>query len=215
MADSIQTSAHCLRSLEEADQLVREVADEPLRALFLARAMRAVAQVARRLDRRALGEAASASSDLNVLVAALERPAMIGPLSKGDPLASARLRGLAARRELLQADGGTVSAAEAGRLLGLSRQAVDKRRRAGRLLALSTGRRGYEYPAWQFGRDGALAGLEETLQRLASHDPWTKLSFFLHPNVYLDGMTPLERLRHGDRASVLRAADSLGEQGAA
>jgi hypothetical protein len=38
----------------------------------------------------------------------------------------------------------------------MSRQAVEKRRKAGRLIGVSLGRRGFGYPAWQFAERGRL-----------------------------------------------------------
>lgn len=63
-------------------------------------------------------------------------------------LAPAFARGRRTRADLPGAEGGTPTAAEVARRLGLTRQAVEQRRRAGRLLALPTDRRGYAYRAW-------------------------------------------------------------------
>ena len=132
------------------------------------------------------------------------------------PLAAAKLRGLRYREKMLSAEGGTLSSQEVAGILGITRQAVDKRRKAGRLIGLSTGRRGYAYPAWQFDPEsGTLPGLEEVLDDLSDHDPWIQLSFMLNPNAYLDDETPLEMLRIAKLEAVRRAAQAFGEQGAA
>jgi hypothetical protein len=110
--------------------------------------------------------------------------------------------------------GGTLSSEEAARALHLTRQAVEKRRRAGRLLALSLGRRGHRYPAFQFG-EGGLPGLERVLGALKDHDPWTQLAFFVTRQSDLDDQTAVVRLRAGDVETVLRAAGAVGEHGAA
>jgi hypothetical protein len=127
----------------------------------------------------------------------------------------ARLRGLLEREALLSAEGGTVSGATAARLLGISPQAVYKRRKAGKLIALTLGRRGLAYPVWQFDRGGTLSGLEAVLAELHEHDAWMQAAFMLGANVRLEGRTPLEELRRGDLNSVLRAARVFGEHGAA
>ena len=54
-----------------------------------------------------------------------------------------RLRGLRAKRELIEAEGGVWTVDQVARHLHLTRQAVDKRRRAGRLIGLDVGRRGF------------------------------------------------------------------------
>ena len=53
------------------------------------------------------------------------------------------------------------------------------------------------------------------LDALRDHDPWMQSIFFPKSNDTLSGKTPLEALRQGDRESVIRAAESYGEQGAA
>lgn len=55
-------------------------------------------------------------------------------------------RGLRRRETLLPVEGSALSAEKAASALGIIRQGVDERRRAGRLLAVTVGRRGYLYP---------------------------------------------------------------------
>ena len=160
-----------------------------------------------------LREAVSAPSDYAVLLMALESEPGLAALTHEDPLAQARLRGIEARTRLLTAEGGTLGVQEVAAHLNLSRQAVYKRYRAGRLLAIDSGRHGYTFPAWQFVPGGVLAGIEETLEALAALDPWTRLAFFLGENEATRGKTPLEALRRGDLGDVLRAAQLHGEQG--
>src|SRR5947209_199003 len=81
-------------------------------------------------------------------------------------------------------DGGTVSAEEAAGLLHMTRQGVDRRRQAGKLIGLLLGRRGYRYPVWQFdtsnGRTGTVPCLEDVLDALADHDPWAQAIFMVN-----------------------------------
>jgi hypothetical protein len=161
-----------------------------------------------------LREAVSASSDYGVLLTALESGPGLAVLVPDDPLAEARLRGIEERKRLLAAEGGTLSGQEAASLLNISRQAVYKRYRAGRLLAVDCGRHGFALPAWQFAPGGVLPGLDEVLVALADLDAWMKLSFFLTENAAVGGKTPLSALRRGRLKDVLRAAELQGEQGA-
>jgi hypothetical protein len=117
------------------------------------------------------------------------------------------------RQQLLEAEGGPLRVEEVATLLRLSRQAVDKRRRAGRLLGLRAEHRGYAYPSWQFTVHGLLTGLEEVLRDLGGQDPWMQLAFMVSGNRSLDGETPLHALRRGHVAAVRRAARLYGEQG--
>jgi hypothetical protein len=199
--------------VEAVVQALRLGAD-PLRGAFIARSLNSLARLVRGLDASALGQAVSSPSDYGVLVGVLSAPAALETLRQEDPLLPARLRGLRARERLLSAGGGTLISAQAAGALGITRQAVEKRRQAGRLLAVSTGRRGYLYPAWQFTPEGVLPGLEQVLSLLADHDPWMRLAFVLNANTALGGESPLETLRRGDVEPVLRAARVYGEQGA-
>lgn len=132
-----------------------------------------------------------------------------------DPLYKARLRGLKIKRELLFTEGKPFNSEEVASLLGMSRQAVDKRRKQNRLLALSLGKRGYRFPAWQFTSTGTLPGLEKVLEALSHISDWGKLEFFLTGDIRLEGNSPLECLRLGDIESVIRVAKLYGEQSAA
>lgn len=202
-------------NLEKAIERVRRASDTVGKDAFAARVLNALARLVAEEDERALITAAGAASDFEVLLQVLERPEVLAVLD-GGPLAAAKLRGLRYRNELLGAEGGTISSEAAAELLGISRQAVDKRRRAGHLLGLATGRHGYAYPVWQFDpRSGTLPGLEAVLADLGDHDPWMQLAFMLNPNPYLDEQTPLEALRQGEVERVRRAAQAYGEQGAA
>jgi hypothetical protein len=132
-----------------------------------------------------------------------------------DPLARARLRGVLAMRELLSGDGGALAGNEVADLLGISRQAVDKRRKAGQLIAVELPRRGLLYPAWQFVEAGALPGLARVLAALGAHDAWAQARFFVSRNGRLANRRPLEVLKGGELDAVLRAAEAFGEHGAA
>lgn len=207
-------AAGSARSTVEATARLLRASAEPARSAFVARALDAVAQLAKELDTGELSDATGATSNYAVLLSALQRPGVVAALSESDPLAPARLRGVAARADILGSEGGTLSVEQVAEHLGITRQAVDKRRRAGRLLALSTGRRGYAYPAWQFARVGVLEGFEDVLEDLREEDPWAQAVYFLGGNTYLDGVSPLAALRARDFKGVRRAARSYGEQGA-
>jgi hypothetical protein len=134
-----------------------------------------------------------------------------------DALAKARLRGILVMRELLAGDGGALSASDVAKTLGISRQAVDKRRQAGQLLAIEMPKRGWLYPAWQFKKTGTvLEGVPEVLQALAEHDPWAQVRFFVSGNDRLGGKRPVDLLARGQNLDkLLLAAAAFEEQGAA
>ncbi len=189
--------------------------DERCRPI-LTRTLRAVEEVMSAVPGPALNVAVAASSDLEVLLALLLSDEVLARFSASDPLAGAKLRGLQARVSLMSQEGGMWSTQQAADHLKVTRQAIDKRIRAGKLLAIDAGRHGRLVPSWQFGARGTLPGLEETLKALEPNDPWMKLSFFLSPHEDLDGRRPLDFLRVSNRLDfVLRAARTLGDHGAA
>lgn len=202
-------------TLEALGRVLRVAGADPLRTALLTRVLNALAHSTEGVGERSLSDAAAAPSDYLALLRMLEFPEVLAELSVEDPLADARLRGLEARVRLLEDEGGTFSADEAAGALGISREAVNQRRRSGKLLALSTGRRGYRYPVWQFGEEGTLPGFESTLKELPVHGQWGRAAFFLGGNVLLGGSRPLDLLRSGrpeDLEAVSEAARARGEQ---
>lgn len=152
---------------------------------------------------------------LEALVAVLTQPEALRALAPTDPLVAARLKGVQVKWELLYGDTQPLTSEEVGQLLHITRQAVDKRRSKGQLLAVSLGRRGYHYPTWQFQDSKVLPGLERVLAVLQDYDAWTQLMFLKTGDLRLGGATPLERLQAGDIDTVVWAAQSYGQPGAA
>lgn len=210
------------RELEEAAEALPEstieatvramrASSDGLRNVVLARALNALAEVMAK-DVTGLEEVASASTDYAVLLRVLQRPEVLEALTADDPLAPARLRGIEARKRLLEREGGSVSAAEIGQMLGgISPQAVNKRRKAGRLLALPVGENRYRYPVWQVVAGRVLPGFEEVLGAFGVEDPWMRAAFFLGGNTRLGGKRPLDKLKEGNAEVVKDAARAYGE----
>ncbi|MFW5968661.1 MAG: hypothetical protein ACOCV2_14140 [Persicimonas sp.] len=221
MADTIEfdpQSDSMTHSLREAVEAFEEVADDTmLRQAFLTRSLKALAKLAQSLDEDSLGEATSSSSDFEVLVSALNAAPDASLDETDSAWLKARLRGIETKRELLRAEGGAVSSAQMGELLGITRQAVNKRRTKNQLLAVQSGGRGYRYPLWQVADDGTLFGLEDVLAVLESYDPWMTLQFFVRENTRLGGERPLDLLRREEPDAlkeVTSAAETYGVHGA-
>jgi hypothetical protein len=95
---------------------------------------------------------------------------------------------------------------------GVSRQAVEERRRRRTILALRTADGVWIYPAFQLDdRNQVVRGLAEVLARFRPDTPddeWMVASFLAAPQPGLEGRTIVEHLRDGgDLAPALELAD--------
>jgi hypothetical protein len=181
---------------------------------FYTRMLRAVAGLEDDLTTALIEEATAASTDQLVMLEAVGSAPWFTELAAKDPILEAKLRGLQLRQEMLQKSGGTLSSEGVAEVLQISRQAVDKRRGANQLFALTQGRRGYSYPSFQFEDGKTLVGLDRVLANLSELDPWMQLQFFTSTHERLSGKTPLDVLRKGKVEDVVRVASGYGEQGA-
>lgn len=136
--------------------------------------------------------------------------------SREDKLARAHVRGLGARQQLAEAEGGSWSSEDVARLLQISKTAVLKRLAAGRLLAWREERlQAARFPRWQFDEHGhVLDGLEDVLEFLNQDerlDAWAKILFFLQEKQNQGGRRPLDLLREGKLKQVRLAAQAYAE----
>lgn len=190
-------------TVDAATRLLRSVTLHSERTEFVNHVLATLADIT-----PPLSELPAPTSGFDALMQLLEQPEALADLRTRDPLAPARIRGMRMKEQLLEAAGGAVSSAEFANLAGITRQAVDKRRRAGQVIALDLGKRGYVYPRCQAG----IAGLSRVLPELGEFDAWTQLAYLLSPNVWLDGETPLVLLERGEIGRVVEAANHYGEQ---
>ena len=104
----------------------------------------------------------------------------------------AQERFLVWREQMTELAGGLLSTEDVAERLSLTRQAVDKRRRLGRLLALQSPS-GFRFPACQFTRTGVVPHLEEVLAALGEHglDFWEILAALVLPVEALGDRTVL------------------------
>ncbi len=120
---------------------------------------------------------------------------------------------LIARMNVQRAEGGALSSNEIAKVLGLSRQAVDERRRRRKLVAWRMTDGKWRYPVWQFGAGGTLPGIVECLAALEYDDQASIMDFFLLKSEMLDGMRPLDMIRIGNMDKAIEAAKSFGVYG--
>lgn len=207
---------HGKLKLENGIQAIGDSERQPaLARTFMKRSVRMLERLSGCASHEALEAALSAPTDIGGVALLLSDLAPLGvDVSTVDPLVQAMARGAAVKQELLRAAGGALSSSQAADALGITRQAVDKRRRRRGLLAVPSGSGEYLYPACQFGHDGVMPGLEETLRAFQVRSPWTQLSVLLAPAPGLGSKTVLQVLQAGDIETALAVAASFGEQAA-
>ena len=180
---------------------------------FQSRILRAFLNLEEDLPSSTIEAATGAPTDFLVALEALSSAPGTAQLIADDPLLAAKIRGLKRKRQMLEIAGGALSSGQVAEVLNISRQAVDKRRSANQLLALTQGRRGYSYPSFQFEDGKTIRGLEQVLGQLTVLDPWMQMAFFTSPNERLEGITPIEGLQKGLIEEVANAASGYGEHG--
>lgn len=189
------------------------VPQDPARNIFLERGFDAVIELTQSIPKASIEATAAAGSNVLVLLRALQSPEVMAELERYEPLSSPYLKGVEAQQALLKAAGGLMTSEEVGRTLALTRQAIDKRRQANKLIAISQGQHRFGYPACQLNEKGPIPGLEPMLEALGQLDGWMQLTFLLTPNTLLADRSPIDLLREGRVAPVIAAAESFGEHG--
>jgi hypothetical protein len=182
---------------------------------FLKRSVKMLERVTSVASSETLKTALSSPTDVGGVASLLSDLAPLGiDLSAVDPFVEAMARGATVKRELLASAGGGLTSSQVAAALGLTRQAVDKRRSRRALLAAPNGSGEYLYPACQFTPEGVIPGLERVLHAFAIQSPWTQLSVLLAPAPALGGSTILEALKSGKVENAIGVAASFGEQAA-
>jgi hypothetical protein len=190
-------------------------AQQALAQAFLKRSVKMLERVSSSASPEALQSALSSPTDVGGVASLLSDMAPLGvDLSAADPFIEAMARGAVIKQELLTSAGGSLSSPQVSNALGITRQAVDKRRSRRALLAVPNGSGEYLYPACQFTPDGVIPGLEEVLRAFQMRSPWTQLSVLLASAPALGGKTILDELKLGEIERAIAVAASYGEQAA-
>jgi hypothetical protein len=130
-------------------------------------------------------------------------------------LQRARARG-AALKAKLQQDGEFLSSEALAEFLGIRRQAIDGRRKTGKLVAWRDQRGHWQFPLWQFDLDKKtlLPGIARCLRELPDDD-WSRMLFFLSIDEVLSKKErPIDLLRKGECIdAVIQSAERYGRHG--
>jgi hypothetical protein len=129
-----------------------------------------------------------------------------------DSLASALARGVSVRDKMAAAEGGSMSAEETARQLGMTKQSILNLYHGGKLVAWRSQKQGaVRFPVWQFAERQPLPGLAAVLARLNAAqvlDDWARVGFFLQTRTSLGNRRPLDLLRENNLEPVLSAAEA-------
>ncbi len=164
---------------------------------FIRRTANAIERLAMRVDEATLVEAMAAPTDFGTLARVLTDFGAIGnAVAEIDPAAVELAREIEHRESVVRRAGGMLSADDAGQLLHITRQAVDKRRRGKTLLAIRQGG-DWLYPRAQFHEQEAIPGLPEIIRGFEASGPWVTLEFLVTEDSILDGLAPRDALLRG------------------
>lgn len=191
------------------------LASEPMRKALASRLHEVVEHLVQYVDPSTAEEALGMADPLSSLSVTLQRVCTLDSMAAGvrDPLAAARIRGIAARERLIERAGGLLRLGEAADRLGVRPQAITGRRTRGTILAVPMPNGEWVYPTCQFTDEGVVPGLKEVLHEFQDVSPWTQLAVLLAPSARYGGHSMLELLRAGEIDAARSIAATYGEQG--
>ena len=120
-------------------------------------------------------------------------------------LTEARERGVSRAVEILSRRD-MLSAADFGKFIGVSREAVRTKYQRNEVLGLQGAKRGLRYPKWQVTSDGGLLPELPRLFEVLGGESWTVYRFLTQHHPELEGDTALSALHRGKVEKVLAAA---------
>jgi len=186
---------------------------EPMRQAFSRRLHEVVDHLAQVADVATVEEVLAMADAFSGLGVAMQRVATSEAAVVRDPLAPARVRGIAARERLIDQAGGLLRVSEAADRLGVTAQAVNGRRGRETILAVPMPNGEWVYPACQFAEHGLVPGIGAFVRAFGDADPWTRLAVLLAPSARYEGKNGLELLKEGKEADARNIAATYGKQG--
>ena len=215
MTTKSTTEVSVARALRTASKAAIGKPDNAIRDAFVRRTVHAIERLAVQADEATLVEAMAAPTDFGTLARVLIDYGAIGSaVADIDPEAVDLAREIERRTDVVRQAGGTLSAEQVGKLLNITRQAVDKRRRNKTLLALRQGG-DWLYPRAQFHEHEAIPGLADVVRGLAESGPWVSLEFLITADDVLGGLSPRAALVKGgqlrERVATLARGQGSGE----
>jgi hypothetical protein len=114
---------------------------------------------------------------------------------------------------LKQAEGGAVDRNQAAKLLEIGKAQLYNRINGNKVVKWVDAAGRYQFPQWQFGTNGLIAGIQDCLQILAGVDEWAVMRFFLTPSEAAGNISPLNLLRAERIDEAKKIASAVGIHG--
>lgn len=171
-----------------------------LRGALRLRLRRAIDGLVDRMPATAMLEAVAAPTDFETLIVMIQEGAVLPPPVPENPLAGAMARAVVHKQELLAQIGRMLPVSEVQSLLGISRQAVDKRRKRGSLLGVRLGH-GWFYPELQFDMANearVYPAISKVLKIHEGDSAWVVFDALLANDPAFGGRTMLDVVRAGE-----------------
>lgn len=134
--------------------------------------------------------------------------------SDDDVILQALARGARIKEELIEKAGGLWRSKDAAAAIGISPQALHKRKEKGDLIAVVLSGGDLGYPAFQFESPAMLEGVATVLEGIGVDEPWARFTFMFLKLDELGGLTPVDAIRSGKVPDAALAARHYGEHGA-
>ena len=135
-------------------------------------------------------------------------------VDKSDPLYEAFRRGKELEREMLKAEGGTLTGKPVSKKLGITPLELGRMRKRNEVFWMEVENE-YYYPSFQLDGNGFLHGIRDVLDAFTTDNSWERVNFMLSGDLRLNGWRPIDWLREGRIDEVKLAAQAFGEHGAA
>lgn len=171
-----------------------------LRSALRLRVRRAIDGLVDRMPPTAMLEAVAAPTDFEALIVMIQEGAVLPPPVPETPLAGAMARAVVHKQEILAQIGPMLPVSEVQNLLGISRQAVDKRRERGSLLGVRLGHSWF-YPEIQFDMANearVYPAVNEVLKIHEGDSAWVVFDALLANDPAFGGRTLLDVVRAGE-----------------
>jgi hypothetical protein len=204
LMSGIRSTTKTVKAQKETVIIARRLKKhEEIQKILLLRAARATNKLVRDMSYEGTLKSISAATDIGALAWALSDDSAVEDLAEVDPLTGAVGRALGHKGSLLKEAGEMLVSGQVEELLNVSRPAIDKRRKAGKIFGLFINK-SWLYPAFQFSNDEVLPGIKTVLSAHSNANQWVVLDVLLSKDEALNGRSLFDVIRENDEEALKR-----------